>query len=99
MTMYCDPAQSGLIIELRQAGFSAVGAKKDKSSNINFINRAVNYYTEDSMEMQKEYDHYYLELDINKVPIDGKPKKGNDHLMEAQEYGCRGLKDEYGIIL
>lgn len=97
--MYCDPAQKGLVIELRQAGFSAVGAKKDKASNINFINRAFNYYTEDSPNLEREYDHYYLETDINKVPIDGKPKKGEDHILDGSEYACRGLKDEYGIIL
>ncbi|CAA0144190.1 phage terminase large subunit [Tenacibaculum maritimum] len=99
MSMYCDPAQKGLIIELRQAGFNAIGAKKDKASNINFINRAINYYTDDSANLEAEYDKYYLETDVNKVPIDGKPIKGNDHLMEGQEYACRGLKDEYGIIL
>jgi phage terminase large subunit len=99
MLMFCDPAQKGLIIELRQAGFNAIGAKKDKAANINFINRGLNYYTEDSPNMENEYNGYYLETDINKVPIDGKPIKGNDHLMEAQEYGCRGLKDSYGIIL
>ena len=63
------------------------------------MNKRVLYYTKDSIEMEKEYNHYYLEIDINKLPMDGKPKKGNDHLMEAQEYGCRGLKDEYGVIL
>jgi phage terminase large subunit len=99
MMMFCDPAQSGLIVELREAGFNAVAATKDKKSNINFINRAVNYYTEDSTNLEKEYNGYYLEVDINKVPIDGKPKKGNDHIMDGQEYGCRGLKDEHGIIL
>jgi phage terminase large subunit len=99
ISMYCDPAQKGLIIELRQAGYNAIGAKKDKAANINFINRAVNFYTDDSANMETEYNKYYLETDVNKVPIDGKPIKGNDHLMEGQEYACRGLKDEYGIIL
>lgn len=99
MLMFCDPAQKGLIIELRQAGFNAVSASKDKKANINFINRAVNYYTEDSTNLETEYNGYYLEVDINKVPIDGKPMKGNDHIMDGQEYGCIGLKDTYGIIL
>lgn len=97
--MFCDPAQKGLIIELRQAGYQAIRAKKDKAANINFINRAVNYYTEDSPHLEDEYNNYYLETDINKVPIDGKPKKGNDHGLEACEYACRGLKDEYDIKL
>lgn len=99
INMFCDPAQKGLIIELRQAGYNAIGAKKDKAANINFINRAVNYYTNDSLNLEQEYQNYYLETDVNKNPIDGKPKKGNDHAIEAAEYACRGLKDEYGIIL
>jgi len=97
--MFCDPAQKGLIIELREAGYNAVRAKKDKASNINFINRAVNYYTDTSYNLEAEYNSYYLETDINKNPIDGKPKGGNDHGLDACEYACRGLKDEYDIRL
>ena len=97
--MFCDPAQKGLIIELRLAGYMAAEAKKDKAANINFINRAANYYTQESINLEHEYNHYYLEEDINKEPIDGKPKKGNDHAMEAGEYGCRGLKDMLNIRL
>lgn len=97
--IFCDPAQKGLIIELREYGYMAVDAKKDKASNINFINRAFNYYTEESSNLEEEYNGYYLETDINKNPIDGKPIKSNDHAIDAQEYACRGLKDELGIIL
>ena len=79
LPMFCDPAQSGLIIELRLAGYQAVKAVKEKAANINFINRADNYYTAESINMEHEYNHYYLEEDINKQPIDGKPKKGQDH--------------------
>lgn len=99
ITMFCDPAQRGLIIELRQAGFNAVSAVKEKAANINFINRATNYYTKDSFNLEAEYETYYLEVDINKNPIDGKPKKSNDHIIDAQEYACRGLKDTHEIIL
>lgn len=97
--MFCDPAQSGLIVELRLAGFKALQATKDKKANINFINRASNFYTKDSVNTEAEYESYYLEEDINKDPIDGKPKKGNDHAMESREYGVIGLKDALGIIL
>lgn len=97
--MFCDPAQNGLIIELRASGYNAVSAKKDKKANINFINRADNYYTEDSENLEAEYDTNYLETDINKNIIDGKPIKGNDHALEAAEYGVRGLKDTYSIVL
>ena len=97
--MFCDPAQKGLIIELRQAGYNAIKANKDKKANINFINRAVNYYTDDSLDLEREYNKYYLETDINKDPIDGKPKKGEDHALDGAEYGAIGLKDYYKIIL
>ncbi|MCP4054410.1 MAG: hypothetical protein GY739_15395 [Mesoflavibacter sp.] len=97
--MYCDPAQEGLIRELRHSGFRAVKASKDKKANINFINRALNYYTDTSTNTEDEYNGYYLEEDINKQPIDGKPKKGNDHAMEAREYGVIGMKNELNLIL
>lgn len=97
--IFCDPAQDGLIIELREHGWMAVKAHKDKAANINFINRAMNYYTEDSINLEHEYNHYYLETDINKNPIDGKPIKGNDHAVEAAEYACIGIKDQLGLVL
>lgn len=97
--MFCDPAQKGLIIELRENGWNAVEAKKDKAANINFINRASNFYTDRSINLEHEYNHYYLDTDINGTPIDGKPIKGNDHALEAAEYACRGLKDMLGIVL
>lgn len=97
--IFCDPAQPGLIIELREAGYNACEARKDKSSNINMINRAFNYYTDSSEDLYDEYIGYYLDTDVNKNPIDGKPVKGNDHLMEAQEYGCRGIIDELELTL
>lgn len=97
--MFCDPAQEGLIKELRLSGFSAVKASKDKKANINFINRASNYYTVESINTEDEYNNYYLEEDINKQPIDGKPKKGNDHAMEAREYACVGMKNILGLRL
>jgi len=98
--MFCDPAQKSLITELRHAGYRSVMAKKEKEDNINFINRAGNYYTDTSYNLEAEYSVYYLDEDINKNPIDGKPKAGQqDHAMHSQEYGCRGLKDKLGITL
>ena len=97
--IFCDPAQDGLILELREAGYSAVQATKDKKANINFINRAVNYYTDSSINMKHEYDRYYLQTDINGNIIDGKPIGGKDHSLDAQEYACIGLKELCEITL
>lgn len=98
--IFCDPAQDSLIIELRIAGYNAVKATKDKEENINFINRASNFYTEESHDLEAEYSVYYLDEDINKNPIDGKPKSGQqDHAMHSQEYGCAGLKKMLNITL
>lgn len=97
--MFCDPAQKSIVIELRNAGYNAIKAKKEKEANINFINRAMNFYTENCVNLEQEYNNYYLERDVNKVPIDGKPKKGNDHILEAREYACRGIKDILGLQL
>jgi phage terminase large subunit len=98
--IFADPAQNGLIIELRQSGFNCVSAKKDKASNINIINRASNFYTSESTDLEEEYENYYLDVDINKNPIDGKPQGGlNDHALDAQEYACRGIFDALGLTL
>jgi len=97
--MFCDPAQSGLILELRIAGFNCVKASKDKKANINFINRASNFYTASSVNLEEEYNGYYLQTDINKNPIDGKPIAINDHSLDAREYGVIGLKNLYNIVL
>lgn len=98
--IFADPSQKSLILELRHAGYTIVTAKKEKEANINFINRANNFYTDTSHDLEAEYSTYYLDEDINKNPIDGKPKAGQpDHAMDSQEYGCRGLKDLFDITL
>lgn len=94
-----DPAQKDLIIELRKAGFMVVAARKDKKSAINFINRARNYYTETSENLEHEYTHFNFMLDINGHPIDGKPMPGNDHAMDAQEYAIQHIRDTLNLSL
>lgn len=94
-----DPAQKDLIIELRKAGFMVIAAKKDKKSAINFINRARNYITDTSENLQSEYANAYFMEDINGHPIDGKPMPGNDHALDAQEYAIQHIRDTLNLSL
>lgn len=97
-----DGAARESIIELRGAGFNALPSDKSAGSvknGIEFINRANNYYTNTSTNYEKEYQGYYLETDQYKVPIDGKPIKGNDHAMDADRYGKSYLRIKHRIVL
>lgn len=97
-----DGAASGTIMELRGHGYNALPSDKRAGTvknGIEFINKANNYYTDTSYNLENEYNGYYLELDQYKVPIDGKPVKGNDHHMDGDRYGKYYMKDYYDIKL
>lgn len=92
-----DGAAKSTITELRQAGYNA--RKSDKSAGsvangIEFINKANNYYTDTSINLENEYNSYYLEVDQYKVPIDGKPVKGNDHCFAGETL----IRTEHGKV-
>ncbi len=100
--MIVDGAAAKVIRELREAGYNAKGSDKSAGSvksGIQFVNKANNYYTETSINLEKEYNGYYLETDQYKVPIDGKPIKGNDHLMDMDRYGKDYLRHKLRIVL
>ena len=97
-----DGAAASTIRELRTAGYRAFGSDKRAGtvkSGIEFINRANNYYTETSLNLENEYNGYYLEVDQYKVPIDGKPVKGNDHMLDMDRYSKFYLKRKLRLVL
>lgn len=100
--MIIDGAAKDSIIELRRAGYNAFPSDKSPGSvktRIEFINRANNFYTHTSTNLENEYNGYYLELDQYKVPIDGKPVKGNDHIMDSDAYAKTRLRRKLRITL
>ncbi|WP_438423117.1 phage terminase large subunit [Aquimarina macrocephali] len=100
--MIVDGAAKDAIRELRNAGYNARPSDKSPGSvksGIEFINRAENYYTDTSINYESEYNGYYLETDQYKVPIDGKPIKGNDHLMDESRYAKVWMRKKYRITL
>ncbi len=97
-----DAAARDSIIELRNAKYNAMPSIKPPGSvktDIEFINRANNHYTETSHNIDEEYTSYYLETDQYKVPIEGKPIKGNDHLMDAIKYAKTFMRVKHKIVL
>lgn len=100
--MIVDGAAKQSIRELRNAGYKARASDKSAGSvrtGIEFINRAENFYTETSVNIENEYNGYYLEIDRYKVPIDGKPVKGNDHLMDENRYAKSFMRKKFRITL
>lgn len=100
--MMVDSAARDAILELRNAGYNAVPSIKPPGSvktDIEFIGRANNFYTDTSGNLEKEYNSYYFELDQYKAPIEGKPVKGNDHLLDADKYAKSFMRIKYKIVL
>ena len=75
------------IAELNNSGLYVVPAIKGSGSvnqGINFINNSVNHYTENSTDLEYEYENYEWEI-INGMNLD-RPIKKDDHLLNADRY-------------
>ena len=75
------------IAELNNSGLYVVPAIKGAGSvnqGINFINNSVNHYTENSIDLEYEYENYEWEI-INGMNLD-RPIKKDDHLLNADRY-------------
>ena len=86
--IYADPAEPDRIEELRRAGFNVRPAVKGPNSvlaGINFV-KGLRIHTKPGNEnLNAENDSYVWEEDANGEPMD-KPKKENDHCMDAIRY-------------
>ena len=75
------------IAELNNSGLYVVPAIKGAGSvnqGINFINNSENHYTENSIDLEYEYENYEWEI-INGMNLD-RPIKKDDHLLNADRY-------------
>lgn len=96
--VYCDPARPDNIAELRRMGVSAVGGvNRDKSGRIGYLQGFTVYYVGDNIEReQREYS--WIPHPDNPEMFTDKPQDGNDHAMDAINYGSvTHLRREYSI--
>lgn len=97
-----DGAAKSDINDLVIGDYNAFASNKKAgsvASGISFMNMANQYYTSTSENLYVEYSTNYLELDRYKIPIEGKPVKGNDHALDAVRYGEFWMKTKHSIVL
>lgn len=91
MEVYCDPARPEHISELRKGyNIQAMGAiNANKQGRIEFLKYFNVYYTRESVNLRKEVETYEWLVDRHdKTKITNTPKDGDDHLMDAVNYGA-----------
>lgn len=94
----CDSAVPDSIADLLQNKFRAFPANKRAGSvrsGIEFIQKFKIYYTEDSINLEEEYEGYEWEV-INGMKLD-RPIKKDDHLMDALRYVITFMQFHLGI--
>ena len=94
----CDNADPLEIAGLIANGFNAIPAVKGPGSvehGIRFINGKKNYYTDDSLDLENEYEQYEWEI-VKGVNLD-RPVKKNDHLLDAKRMVDTYLEIYLGI--
>jgi phage terminase large subunit len=94
-----DSADPVRIAELNAAGLTVVPAIKGPGSvnqGITFLQSVKNHYTEESTDLEYEYDNYEWEI-INNTNLD-RPVKKEDHLLDADRYVKTFLQFYLGIV-
>ena len=86
--VYCDPARPEHIAELRRYGINAVKAvNKNKAGRVDYLRGFCVMY--DGEDIGKEADSYsYKPHPQDKTQFTNEPEDGNDHLMDAANYGA-----------
>jgi phage terminase large subunit len=98
--LVCDSKSRDKIRDLQFSGYYALGAKKGSGSvldGISFLSKMKVIYTEESTDLEQEYESYSWELDRYNKPTD-EPLKKDDHLLDAFRYIAVFLKT-YLLIL
>lgn len=94
----CDSADPLGIQELLFNGFNAIPAIKGQgsvNSGIKLVQKFKIYYTENSINLENEYDEYEWEI-VSGVNLD-RPLKRNDHLLDGIRYCITYLCITLGI--
>lgn len=96
--VYCDPARPEHIAELRRLGVNANKAvNKNKAGRINYLQGFDVVY--DGAEIGKEAEGYsFKHLPGDSSQFTNEPEDGNDHLMDAINYGAVTHLRRLGIV-
>jgi len=89
--IYCDPARPEQIADMRAfhslEAYPAVNT--DKSGRIDFLRYFKVYYTESSTNIAEElWDYKWMPKKEDATQYENKPMDGNDHCMDAINYGA-----------
>ena len=86
--VYCDPARPEHIAELRRHNVNACKAvNKNKAGRINYLQGFTVFY--DGADIGNEADNYsFKPHPMDKTQFTNEPEDGNDHLMDAANYGA-----------
>ena len=99
--IYCDPARPEQIADLRKyyslEAYPAVNT--DKSGRIDFLRYFKVYYTECSHDINEEvWDYKWMPKKEDATQFTNTPMDGNDHLMDAINYGAVTHLRRLGIM-
>ena len=88
LLVYCDPARPEHIAELRRQNVNACKAvNKNKAGRINYLQGFDVIY--DGADIGNEADNYsFKPHPMDKTQFTNEPEDGNDHLMDAANYGA-----------
>ena len=98
--VYCDPARPEQIREMKIIhGLMVSGAvNKDKTGRIEYLKYFNVCYTESSKDLHNEYINYrWKQSKIDKTRYINEAEDGNDHLMDALNYGVATHLRRLGI--
>lgn len=96
--IYCDPARPEHIAELRRHNLSACKAvNKNKPGRIYYLQGFTVFY--DGEDIGAEADGYsFKPHPMDKTQFTNEPEDGNDHLMDAANYGAVTHLRRLGIV-
>lgn len=96
--IYCDPARPEHIAELRRHNLNACKAvNKNKAGRINYLQGFTVFY--DGDDIGNEADNYsFKPHPQDKTQFTNEPEDGNDHLMDAANYGAVTHLRRLGIV-
>lgn len=96
--VYCDPARPEHIAELRRHNINACKAvNKNKAGRINYLQGFTVMY--DGEHIGREADNYsFKPHPQDKTQFTNEPQDGNDHLMDAANYGAVTHLRRLGIM-
>ena len=96
--VYCDPARPEHIAELRRYDINACKAvNKNKAGRINYLQGFDVVY--DGEDIGREADNYsFKPLPNDRTQFTNEPEDGNDHLMDAANYGAVTHLRRLGIV-